>query len=167
MEKQITNGLKKQLINICKAYKASSPCSPVLILTASSREKTKIFPSPILSIAASQATGKTVMKGLDELRHKESDRINAIANGLEMSGVSILQKQDQLTVFGKGNQKIKGGSIINASNDHRIAMSFMCLGQVTQKPIEISESSSVGTSFPGFVEKFKEIGANLSIQKNQ
>ena len=62
----------------------------------------------------------------------------------------------------KGMREVKGGQLINTFNDHRISMSFICLGQVTQKPIEISESTSIGTSFPGFIEKFKEIGANLS-----
>jgi 3-phosphoshikimate 1-carboxyvinyltransferase len=61
----------------------------------------------------------------------------------------------------KGMREVRGGQLINTFSDHRIAMSFMCLGQVTQKPIEISESASIDTSFPGFVEKFKEIGANL------
>ena len=76
---------------------------------------------PILSILAATAKGPTIMKGIEELRFKESDRIEAIADGLEKNGVFITKKNDELTVFGKGNKKIKGGSIINASNDHRIA----------------------------------------------
>ena len=62
----------------------------------------------------------------------------------------------------KGREEVRGGQMINTFNDHRIAMSFICLGQVAQRPIKISEAISISTSFPGFIEKFKEIGANLS-----
>ena len=85
---------------------------------------------------------------------------------MRASGVKVEETEDSLTVFGNLG-KIKGGSIVRTYFDHRIAMSFICLGQVTQKPIEISESISIGTSFPEFIKKFKEIGANLSSQKNQ
>ena len=77
------------------------------------------------------------MDGIKELRYKESDRISAVSDGLKRSGVNVSEKQDKLTIFGKGNQKIKGGSIINASNDHRIAMSFLCLGLITKNPITV------------------------------
>ena len=82
-----------------------------------------------------------------------------MAKGLRDCGVDVLFGDDYMTV--KGMREVRGGQLINTFSDHRIAMSFMCLGQVTQKPIEISESASIDTSFPGFVEKFKEIGANL------
>ena len=120
---------------------------------------------PILAVLAALAEGKTEMKGIGELRVKESDRIFSMATGLRKCGVNVSFGDDYMTV--EGMKEVKGGELIDTFNDHRIAMSFMCLGQVTQKPIEISESTSTGTSFPGFIEKFKEIGANLSIQKNQ
>ena len=120
---------------------------------------------PILAVLAVLAEGKTEMKGIGELRVKESDRIFSMATGLRKCGVNVSFGDDYMTV--EGMREVKGGELIDTFNDHRIAMSFMCLGQVTQKPIEISESTSTGTSFPGFIEKFKEIGANLSIQKNQ
>ena len=101
------------------------------------------------------------MKGVEELRFKESDRIEAIVDGLGRSGISTTQKQDQLTVFGKENQKIKGGSIINASNDHRIAMSFASLGSITEKSIEVRGASSIKTSFPNFIELMNSIGLNI------
>ena len=66
-----------------------------------------------------------------------------------------------------GMKEVRGGQLINTFNDHRIAMSFICLGQVTRQPIEISESLSINTSFPGFIKMFNEIGANLSTQTNQ
>ena len=106
------------------------------------------------------------MKGLEELRFKESDRIEAIADGLEKNGVFITKKKDQLTVFGKGNQKIKGGSIINASNDHRIAMSFASLGSITENSIEIHGASSIKTSFPNFIDLMNSIGLNIIALKD-
>ncbi|MFL2801886.1 MAG: 3-phosphoshikimate 1-carboxyvinyltransferase [Paracoccaceae bacterium] len=116
---------------------------------------------PILSILAATAKGPTIMMGVEELRFKESDRIEAIVDGLGRSGISTTQKQDQLTVFGKENQKIKGGSIINASNDHRIAMSFASLGSITEKSIEVRGASSIKTSFPNFIELMNSIGLNI------
>ncbi len=115
---------------------------------------------PILAVLAAVAEGKTEMRGIEELRVKESDRIFSMATGLRECGVNVSYGDDYMTV--EGVRKVKGGQLINTFNDHRIAMSFICLGQVTQKPIEISETISIGTSFPGFIEKFKEIGANLS-----
>ena len=121
---------------------------------------------PILSILAATATGPTIMKGIEELKFKESDRIEAIADGLEKNGVFITKKNDQLTVFGKGNQKIKGGSIINASNDHRIAMSFASLGSITENSIEIRGASSIKTSFPNFIDLMNSIGLNIIALKD-
>ena len=120
---------------------------------------------PILAVLAALAEGKTEMKGIRELRVKESDRIFSMAKGLRDCGVNVCFGDDYMTV--EGMREVAGGQLINTFNDHRIAMSFICLGQVTQRPIEISESFSIGTSFPGFIEKFKEIGANLSSQTNQ
>ena len=120
---------------------------------------------PILAVLAALAEGETEMKGIGELKVKESDRIFSMAKGLRDCGVNVFFGDDYMTV--KGTREVRGGQLINTFSDHRIAMSFMCLGQVTQKPIEISESASVGTSFPGFVEKFKEIGANLSSQTSR
>jgi 3-phosphoshikimate 1-carboxyvinyltransferase len=62
---------------------------------------------------------------------------------------------------------VKGGKSINTYRDHRIAMSFICLGQIAQNPIEINEADSIATSFPNFIEKFKEIGGNLSEKLTQ
>ena len=122
---------------------------------------------PILSILAATATGPTIMKGIEELRFKESDRLEAIADGLEKNGVFITKKKDQLTVFGRGgSQKIKGGSIINASNDHRIAMSFASLGSITENSIEIRGASSIKTSFPNFIDLMNSIGLKIVALKD-
>ena len=121
---------------------------------------------PILSILAATAKGPTIMNGIKELRFKESDRISAVSNGLKRSGVSVSEKQDKLTIFGKGNQKIKGGSVIDASNDHRIAMSFAILGSITEKSVEIRGASSIKTSFPNFIDLMNSLGLDISILKS-
>ena len=120
---------------------------------------------PILSVLAALAEGKTVMREIGELKVKESDRIFSMAKGLRQCGVDVQFGEDYMIV--KGRKEVRGGQMINTFNDHRIAMSFICLGQVAQRPIKISETISISTSFPGFIEKFKEIGANLSNQTNQ
>ena len=120
---------------------------------------------PVLSVLAALAEGKTEMKEIGELKVKESDRIFSMAKGLKQCGVDVDFGEDYMIV--KGKKKVRGGQLINTFNDHRIAMSFICLGQVAQKPIKINETSSINTSFPEFIEKFKEIGANLSNQTNQ
>ena len=121
---------------------------------------------PILSILAATANGPTIMDGIEELRYKESDRISAVSDGLKRSGVNVSEKQDKLTIFGKGNQKIKGGSIIDASNDHRIAMSFAILGSITEKSVEIRGASSIKTSFPNFIDLMNSLGLDISILKS-
>ncbi len=121
---------------------------------------------PILSILAATAKGPTIMNGIKELRFKESDRISAVSEGLKRSGVSVSEKQDKLTIYGKGNQKIKGGSIIDASNDHRIAMSFAVLGSITEKSIQISGAASIKTSFPNFIDLMNSLGLDISILKS-
>ena len=121
---------------------------------------------PILSILAATAKGPTTMNGIKELRFKESDRISAVSDGLKRNGVSVSEEQDKLTIFGKGNQKINGGSIIDASNDHRIAMSFAILGSVTEKSVEIRGASSIKTSFPNFIDLMNSLGLDISISKS-
>ena len=120
---------------------------------------------PVLSVLAALAEGKTEMKEIGELKVKESDRIFSMAKGLKQCGVDVDFGEDYMIV--KGMKKVRGGQLINTFNDHRIAMSFICLGQVAQKPIKINETTSINTSFPEFLEKFKQIGANLSNQTNQ
>jgi 3-phosphoshikimate 1-carboxyvinyltransferase len=121
---------------------------------------------PILSILAATAKGTTIMNGIKELRFKESDRISAVSDGLMRSGVSVSEKQDKLIIFGKGNQKIKGGSTIDASNDHRIAMSFAILGSITEKSVEIRGASSIKTSFPNFIDLMNSLGLDILTLKN-
>ena len=113
---------------------------------------------PILAVAASVAAGTTVMRGLAELRVKESDRLGAIARGLMACGVSVEEAQDGLTVVGGG---LRGGVTIPTRLDHRIAMSFLVLGLAAREPIAIDDGSPIATSFPGFAELMNELGANM------
>ena len=116
---------------------------------------------PILAVAAACASGTTRMFGLQELRVKESDRLAAMANGLKACGVTVEETSDSLTVHGTGGQ-IEGGARIQTQLDHRIAMSFLTLGLKAKNPIIIDNGTTINTSFPGFVETMKSLGANLS-----
>ena len=116
---------------------------------------------PILAVAAACASGTTRMFGLQELRVKESDRLAAMANGLKACGVIVEETSDSLTVHGTGGQ-IEGGARIQTQLDHRIAMSFLTLGLKAKNPIIIDDGTTINTSFPGFVETMKSLGANLN-----
>ena len=116
---------------------------------------------PILAVAAACASGTTRMFGLQELRVKESDRLAAMANGLKACGVTVEETSDSLTVHGSGGQ-IEGGARIQTQLDHRIAMSFLTLGLKAKNPISIDNGTTINTSFPGFVETMKSLGANLN-----
>ena len=116
---------------------------------------------PILAVAAACASGTTTMLGLQELRVKESDRLAAMANGLKACGVTVEETSDSLTVHGTGGQ-IEGGARIQTQLDHRIAMSFLTLGLKAKNPIIIDNGTTINTSFPGFVETMKSLGANLN-----
>ena len=101
-----------------------------------SRAASMIDEYPILSMAATRATGKTVMEGIEELRYKETDRIKTVCEGLQKIGVAIQSTKDSMVVEGKGpNSKVIGDVEIDSNLDHRIAMSFLCLGLITEKGI--------------------------------
>ncbi len=126
---------------------------------------------PALAMAAASANGKTVMMGLEELRIKESDRIEAIKKGLEKCSLHCEQEKDTLTIvgaeLGQKNIKLKEKNIsINAYGDHRIAMSFITLGLALsandEKNIIIVDSAeAIATSFPDFIQRMQKIGANV------
>ena len=115
---------------------------------------------PILAILASVAEGTTIMKGIRELRVKESDRIKAVAQGLIQNGVEVDETEDSLTVYGKGNA-VDGGTLIKTHSDHRIAMSFICLNLASKDPIRVDETDSINTSFKEFFQSMANIGANF------
>ena len=117
---------------------------------------------PILSVVASFATGKTVMRGVKELRVKESDRIDAMARGLEACGVRVEEDEDTLIVHGMGPGGMPGGATAKTHIDHRIAMSFLVAGMAAQKPISVDDASPIATSFPIFESLMTGLGATLT-----
>lgn len=120
---------------------------------------------PILAVAASCAHGTTTMTGLAELRVKESDRLQMMADGLTACGVKLEAGHDWLTIHGTGKPP-KGGVEIQTALDHRIAMSFLVLGAVTDEPIEIDDGSPIKTSFPNFLDVMEELGMNIKGQND-
>ena len=116
---------------------------------------------PILAVVAANASGETIMRGVRELRVKESDRIEAMAKGLRSNGVSVDEGEDWWIVKGNGAGSVKGGSTCQTFLDHRVAMSFLILGLSSQKYIEIDDCSPINTSFPNFIQLMRELGANL------
>jgi 3-phosphoshikimate 1-carboxyvinyltransferase len=115
---------------------------------------------PILSVAAAFAEGITRMRGLKELRVKESDRLEATAAMLRANGVTVEIDGDDLIVRGKG--RAAGGGLVATHMDRRIAMSALVLGLASEQPVGIDDSAFIATSFPGFVEMMRSLGADLS-----
>jgi 3-phosphoshikimate 1-carboxyvinyltransferase len=113
---------------------------------------------PVLAVAAACARGRTVMHGLAELRVKESDRLTAIATGLDACGVRIAVEGDDLIVDGAGNLPA-GGASIATQLDHRIAMAFLILGLAANEPVTIDDARPIATSFPDFVPLMTRLGA--------
>lgn len=117
---------------------------------------------PILAVIASFAKGKTTMSGLGELKVKESNRLDAIVKGLKACGVTLYNDNEHtLIIEGKGEAP-KGGALVETFFDHRIAMSFLVMGMASKEPIEIDDSTAIGTSFPQFINIMNTLGANIS-----
>ena len=116
---------------------------------------------PILSVVAACAEGTTVMRGVKELRVKESDRIDAMARGLEACGVKVEEEEDVLIVHGMGAGGVPGGATCKTHIDHRIAMSFLVLGLASQKPVSVDDGSPIATSFPVFESLMAGLGGQI------
>ena len=114
---------------------------------------------PIIFIAASCAKGKTILTGAKELRVKESDRIQAMAQGLNIMGIENEVLEDGIII--EGGVFTKPATIIDSHLDHRIAMSFAIASLRCEHTIEISEVDNVKTSFPNFVNICQKIGMNI------
>ncbi|MGB2294527.1 MAG: 3-phosphoshikimate 1-carboxyvinyltransferase [Candidatus Puniceispirillum sp.] len=114
---------------------------------------------PILSVAATQANGSTVMNGVAELRVKETDRIKVMADGLQAAGAIVSYDDDTMTVTGG---EIKGGMTVNSQHDHRIAMSFLTLGLISEAPVKVDGCETINTSFPDFAKIMQNAGANIA-----
>jgi 3-phosphoshikimate 1-carboxyvinyltransferase len=117
---------------------------------------------PVLAVAAACARGTTRLAGLAELRVKESDRLAAMAAGLAACGVEVEAGEDSLVVHGRGSPP-RGGAVIDAHHDHRIAMSFLVLGSVARSPVTVEGAETIETSFPGFASLMNRLGARIEI----
>ena len=114
---------------------------------------------PILCVAAAFAKGQTIMRGIGEMRVKESDRIALMVKGLKSCGVTIDEEPEGMVVT--GGAEIKGGAVIETKGDHRIAMSHLVLGLVAQSPITALDADMIATSFPTFVDLMNGLGAKI------
>lgn len=113
---------------------------------------------PILAAIAAFAEGATVMRGIGEMRVKESDRIALMAAGLRACGVQVEEEPEGFTVTGG---PVRGGATVTTHGDHRIAMSHLVLGLAAAEPVAVDEPAMIATSFPGFVELMRGLGADL------
>ncbi len=115
---------------------------------------------PVLAVAAAFAEGPTRMRGLHELRVKESDRLAAVAAGLAAAGIDHTIEGDDLIVAGNG--KVPGGGTVETHMDHRIAMSFLVMGLGTTRPMTVDDTAFIATSFPDFTGLMRGLGADFS-----
>jgi 3-phosphoshikimate 1-carboxyvinyltransferase len=115
---------------------------------------------PILAVAAAFATGRTVMRGIGEMRVKESDRIALMAAGLAACGVQVEEEPESMIVTGA--KTVRGGARVTTHGDHRIAMSHLILGQAAQEPVSVDEPGMIATSFPTFVEMIRGLGGDIA-----
>jgi 3-phosphoshikimate 1-carboxyvinyltransferase len=118
---------------------------------------------PILAVAAAFAQGPTVMRGIGEMRVKESDRIALMAAGLAACGVGVEEGPDSLTVVGavRANHGVAGGAQVATHGDHRIAMSHLILGLASDQPVTVDEPGMIATSFPGFLTLMRGLGSEI------
>ena len=124
------------------------------------RAPTMIDEYPVLAVAAACAKGRTRMRGLAELRVKESDRLTGTATGLAACGVKVSIEGDDLIVEGDGTPP-SGGALIQTRLDHRMAMAFLVMGLAAKSPVVIDDARPIATSFPGFVPLMNRLGAGL------
>ncbi|MDF2494640.1 MAG: 3-phosphoshikimate 1-carboxyvinyltransferase [Microvirga sp.] len=117
---------------------------------------------PVLFVAAAFASGRTIARGADELRVKESDRIAVMKAALEANGVRCEEHEDGLTIDGTGGDPIAGGGTVASRLDHRIAMSMAIAGLHAVRPIAIDDASPVATSFPSFFDLLTQLGGRVT-----
>lgn len=114
----------------------------------------------VLAVAASFAEGTTIMRGLQELRVKESDRLEATAAMLRVNGVKVEISGDDLIVEGRGH--VPGGGTVATHMDHRIAMSALVMGCASDQPVTVDDTAFIATSFPDFIPMMRSLGAEFS-----
>jgi 3-phosphoshikimate 1-carboxyvinyltransferase len=116
---------------------------------------------PVLSVVAAFAKGTTMMRGVRELRVKESDRIDAMARGLRANGIEVDEGEDWWSVTGAGHGNVAGGGLCASQLDHRIAMSFLILGMASNAPVRVDDGGPIATSFPIFEPLMARLGADV------
>ena len=114
---------------------------------------------PILAATAAFAEGETVMRGIGEMRVKESDRIALMTAGLKACGVEVEEEPEGFIVTGG---PVKGGATVETAHDHRIAMSHLVLGLASEHPVSVLDPEMIATSFPGFVSLMNGLGAKIA-----
>jgi 3-phosphoshikimate 1-carboxyvinyltransferase len=127
------------------------------------RSASMIDEYPILAVLAAFAEGRTVMRGLEELRVKESDRLSAIVQGLKTCGVGVEELPDGMVIEGRGADGVPGGARIATHLDHRIAMSFLVAGMAAREPVRVDDTRMIATSFPEFEPLMRKLGAQFSV----
>jgi 3-phosphoshikimate 1-carboxyvinyltransferase len=114
----------------------------------------------VLAVAAAFAEGTTTMRGLQELRVKESDRLEATAAMLRVNGVRVEIVGDDMIVEGRGH--VPGGGLVATHMDHRIAMSALVMGCASEAPIRVDDTAFIATSFPDFIPMMRRLGADFA-----
>lgn len=128
------------------------------VVVPEARAASMIDEYPILAATAAFASGRTVMRGIGEMRVKESDRIALMARGLAACGVAVEEEPEGLIVTGG---PVAGGATVDTAHDHRIAMSHLVLGLTAARPVTVRDPEMIATSFPGFVQLMQGLGADI------
>jgi 3-phosphoshikimate 1-carboxyvinyltransferase len=129
------------------------------IVVPTDRAASMIDEYPILAVTAAFAEGETVMRGIGEMRVKESDRIALMTAGLRACGVTVAEEPEGFVVTGAAS--VQGGATVDTAHDHRIAMSHLVLGLAAQQPVSVRDPEMIATSFPGFVVLMRGLGADI------
>jgi 3-phosphoshikimate 1-carboxyvinyltransferase len=129
------------------------------ITVPTERAASMIDEYPILMIVATQATGQTIMRGIGELRVKESDRISAMCKGLKAIGATITEESEGVVIE---KSLLKGHATVETFMDHRIAMAFLIAGTISENPIAIDDSRFIQTSFPNFIPLMNKLGCQIT-----
>ena len=132
------------------------------VIVPPDRAASMIDEYPVLAATAAFAEGATVMRGIGEMRVKESDRIALMAAGLTACGVRVEEEPEGFTVFGS---PVRGGATVTTHGDHRIAMSHLVLGLAADEAVTVDEPGMIATSFPGFVELMRGLGADIAVSE--
>ncbi len=128
------------------------------IVVPEDRAASMIDEYPILAVTAAVAEGQTVMRGVGEMRVKESDRIALMVAGLSACGVQVEEEPEGFIVTGG---PVRGGATVKTAHDHRIAMSHLILGLAADQPVTVEDPEMIATSFPGFEAMMQGLGAGI------